>query len=288
MNIPEIKSYQEQAIDTVVSVINRAKEKLGVRQTLRQLANSREFACNAKLSLKAIGPPFAITCEKFILKTIEKKWKLADKFMYVVRYMGESKNEVSQYYYFEAIFSQPTASYPIPQATVSVFFILEDKHTEPTNERGVPMLKALAELGLLNLPDHWNETSRQTQARQAIDAERHAAQRAAKTSQQSQARQIIDAERHADQRAADTQARQILDAEHQASYIAAETSEETRRRRLINAERQRRRRMANKETLGMCCSGGKVSVPTLDDPEEQRQKCSSESKVTTQNTTYAL
>ncbi|CAH0693934.1 unnamed protein product [Spodoptera exigua] len=169
--------------------------------------------------------------------------------------------------------------------------------------------------------DHWNETSRQTQARQAIDAERHAAQRAAETSQQSQPRQIIDAERHADQRAAaaetsqHTQARQILDAEHQASYIAAETSEETRRRRLINAERQRRRtftmntweafadaafdydllldffnhrlvligRMANKcrhcealkwkeETLGMCCPGGKVSVPTLGDPEEQRQK----------------
>ncbi|CAH0686086.1 unnamed protein product [Spodoptera exigua] len=88
-------------------------------------------------------------------------------------------------------------------------------------------------------------TFQQSQARQIIDAERHAAQRAAATSQQSQARQIIDAERHADQRAAETsqqtQARQILDAEHQASYIAAETSEETRRRRLINAERQRRR-----------------------------------------------
>lgn len=39
MNIPEIKSYEEQAIDTVVSVLNRAKEKLGVRQTLRQLAS---------------------------------------------------------------------------------------------------------------------------------------------------------------------------------------------------------------------------------------------------------
>ncbi|CAH0683014.1 unnamed protein product [Spodoptera exigua] len=90
--------------------------------------------------------------------------------------------------------------------------------------------------------DHWNKTSRQTQARQAIDAERHAAQRAAETSQQSQARQIIYAERHADQRAAETsqhtQARQILDAEHQSSYIAAETSEETRRRRFINAVKE--------------------------------------------------
>ncbi|KAF9791572.1 hypothetical protein SFRURICE_008790, partial [Spodoptera frugiperda] len=118
MNIPEIKSYEEQAIDTVV----------------------RDFACNAKLSLRDIGPPFAITSEKFIHDTIEKKWKLTDTFMYVVRYMGGSKNEVSQYYYFEAIFSQPTVSYPIPQATVSVFFTLEDKHIEPPNERGVPMM----------------------------------------------------------------------------------------------------------------------------------------------------
>lgn len=39
MNLPEIKPYEEQAIDTVVSVINRAKEKLGLRQTLRQLAS---------------------------------------------------------------------------------------------------------------------------------------------------------------------------------------------------------------------------------------------------------
>ncbi|CAH1640108.1 unnamed protein product [Spodoptera littoralis] len=140
MNIPEIKSYEEQAIDTVVSVINRAKEKLGVRQTLKQLANSRDFACNAKLSLKDIGPPYAVTSEKFIYDTIGKKWKLADTFMYIVRYMGGSKDEVSQYYYFEAIFSQPTVSYPIPQTTVSVFFTLEDKHIEPPDERGVPMM----------------------------------------------------------------------------------------------------------------------------------------------------
>ncbi|PZC78035.1 uncharacterized protein LOC135117906 [Helicoverpa armigera] len=140
MNIPEIKSYEEQAIDTVVSVINRAKEKLGVRQTLKQLANSRDFACNVKLSMKPIGPPFAITSEKFINYAIEKKWKLGETFMYIVRYMGGSKDEVSQYYYFEAIFSQPTVAYPIPQAQVSVFFRLEDKHIEPPDERGVPLM----------------------------------------------------------------------------------------------------------------------------------------------------
>lgn len=38
MNLPEIRPYEEQAIDTVVSVINRAKELLGTRQTLKQLA----------------------------------------------------------------------------------------------------------------------------------------------------------------------------------------------------------------------------------------------------------
>ncbi|XP_026737729.1 uncharacterized protein LOC113500968 [Trichoplusia ni] len=140
MNIPEIKSYEEQAIDTVVTVINRAKQKLGVRQTLKQLANSRDFACNAKLSLKAIGPPFAITSEEFINSTIEKKWKLGSTFMYVVKYMGGSKDEASQYYYFEVIFSQPTVTYPIPMATVSVFFRLEDKHIEPPSERGVPLM----------------------------------------------------------------------------------------------------------------------------------------------------
>lgn len=39
MDIPQIKSYEEQAIDTVVSVLNRAKESLGERQTLKQLAS---------------------------------------------------------------------------------------------------------------------------------------------------------------------------------------------------------------------------------------------------------
>lgn len=39
MNIPEIKPYEEQAIDTVVSVLNRAREMLGERQTLKQLAS---------------------------------------------------------------------------------------------------------------------------------------------------------------------------------------------------------------------------------------------------------
>ncbi|KAJ8717650.1 hypothetical protein PYW07_005580 [Mythimna separata] len=140
MNIPAIRSYEEQAIDTVVAVINAAKEKVGMRQTLKQLANSRDFACNLKLSMRPIKPPYAISSEKFINDTIKKHWKLGKTFKYFVRYMGGSRNETSQYYYFEAIFSQPTVAYPIPQATVSVFFTLEDKHVDPPEERGVPMM----------------------------------------------------------------------------------------------------------------------------------------------------
>ncbi|CAK1584207.1 unnamed protein product [Parnassius mnemosyne] len=139
MNLPEIKSYEDQAIDAVVSVINRAKEKLGVRQTLRQLAKSRDvYASAAKVPLTGLRPPLAITSEQLIVDTIEKKWRLTDTFRYSLKYKGSTKDECSRYFYFEAIFSQPTASYPIPQTTASVFFRVEDKLIEPPATRGVP------------------------------------------------------------------------------------------------------------------------------------------------------
>ncbi|XP_028179298.1 uncharacterized protein LOC135080152 [Ostrinia nubilalis] len=141
MNIPEIKSYEEQAIDTLVSVINQAREKLGERQTLRQLAESRNLLSGRpKVVLTSLHSPLAITCEDLIKDTIEKKWKLTSTLKYVLWYKGSSKDECSQYYYFEAVFSQPTVSYPIPQATVSVFFRVEDKHLEPLELKGVPSL----------------------------------------------------------------------------------------------------------------------------------------------------
>ncbi|XP_075981494.1 uncharacterized protein LOC142980081 [Anticarsia gemmatalis] len=140
MNIPEIMSYEERAVDTVITTINLAKEKLGMRLNLFELANTAAYAwANTKVSLKSVGPPFAITAEKFICDTIEKHWKLTDVFMYHLKYMGGSKDEVSQYYYFEAVFSQPTSEYPIPQATVSVFFRIEDKHIE-LDSQAVPMM----------------------------------------------------------------------------------------------------------------------------------------------------
>lgn len=43
----------------------------------------------------------------------------------------------------QAVFSQPTASYPIPQATATVFFRVEDKHVEPPEIKGVPTVRVL-------------------------------------------------------------------------------------------------------------------------------------------------
>ncbi|XP_026493213.2 uncharacterized protein LOC113398609 [Vanessa tameamea] len=139
MNIPEIKPYEELAIDTLVSVMNRAKETLGERQTLKQLANSREVMTPpVKVHLTTLKCPLVITSEQLLKHTIEKKWRLTETFMYQLTYKGSSKDDCSQYYYFEAVFSQPTAAYPIPQATASVFFRVEDKHIEPLEGRGVP------------------------------------------------------------------------------------------------------------------------------------------------------
>ncbi|CAH0724197.1 unnamed protein product, partial [Brenthis ino] len=158
MNISEIKSYEEQAVDTIVSVLNRAKETLGERQTLKQLANATKHKLNntlasiwfvpsrdvltppVKVPLTALENPLVISSEHLIRNSIEKKWRLTDTFMYYLKYMDSSKDECSRYYYFEAVFSQPTAAYPIPQATASVFFRVEDKLIEPPEVRGVPMM----------------------------------------------------------------------------------------------------------------------------------------------------
>ncbi|XP_034835147.1 uncharacterized protein [Maniola hyperantus] len=141
MNIPLISSYEEQAVDTVVSVLNRAKEALGERQTLKQLAMTRDTVSpQGKVVLTSLKCPIPITSEKLIRDTIEKKWKLIETFMYLLKYMSSSTNECSRFYYFEAIFSQPTALYPIPQATVSVFFRVEDKQIYPSEVRAMPMM----------------------------------------------------------------------------------------------------------------------------------------------------
>ncbi|XP_023940614.1 uncharacterized protein LOC112047658 [Bicyclus anynana] len=141
MNIPHIKCYEEQAVDAVVGILNRAREMLGERQTLKQLAISRDaLSPPAKVALTSLKCPLAITSEELIKNTIEKKWKLTENLMYILKYMGISKDEGAVYYYFEAVFSQPTAAYPIPQATASVFFTLQDKQVEPPEVRGVPKM----------------------------------------------------------------------------------------------------------------------------------------------------
>ncbi|XP_045502050.1 uncharacterized protein LOC123699198 [Colias croceus] len=141
MNIREIKSYEEEAIDTVVSVINRAKESLGVRQTLKQLAKTRDLLSPpAKVALTNLKCPLVTNGEELIRNAIDKDWKLTDTLLYKLVYQGMSRDECSQYYYFEAIFSQPTVQYPIPQATASVFFRIEDKLIEPHENKGVPKM----------------------------------------------------------------------------------------------------------------------------------------------------
>ncbi|XP_072942362.1 uncharacterized protein [Epargyreus clarus] len=141
MNKPEIKSYEEQAIDAVTSILNRAKESLGDRQTLKQLAGTRDsLAPPAKVLLSTLGAPLAITSEHLIKDTIERTWHLTDTFKYILKYMGGSQDECSQHYYYEAIFSQPTEKYPIPQATVSVFFRVEEKYMETSEIKGVPVM----------------------------------------------------------------------------------------------------------------------------------------------------
>ncbi|XP_073953286.1 uncharacterized protein [Choristoneura fumiferana] len=142
MNFPQIQPLEDQAVDTVVSVLNRAKEQLGLRQTLQQLADSRREAngVQSKLNLKCLKTPVALTAEAFLTETIEKKWRLTNTFMYMLHYKNCSRDESSQYYYFEAVFSQPTVSYPIPQATASVYFRVQDKYVEPPNERPIPSM----------------------------------------------------------------------------------------------------------------------------------------------------
>ncbi|CAH2042046.1 unnamed protein product, partial [Iphiclides podalirius] len=141
MNLSEIYSYEERAIDTVVSVINRAKETVGTRQTLRQLAGTRDYYTSPpKVPLTSLGPPLAVTSEKLIADTIEKKWNLTKTFKYSLKYKGSTKNECLKYFYFEAMFSQPTAAYPVPQATASVFFCVEDKLIRPPETRGNPKI----------------------------------------------------------------------------------------------------------------------------------------------------
>ncbi|XP_045777832.1 uncharacterized protein LOC123875830 [Maniola jurtina] len=139
LNIPALKSYEEQAIDAVVGVLNRAKEALGERQTLKDLASSRkDFFPPAKVALTSLKCPLVITSEALIRNTIEKKWKLTESFMYVLKYIDSSRDECSQYYYFEAVFSQPIPAFPIPQATASVFFRIEDKQIKSQEINGMP------------------------------------------------------------------------------------------------------------------------------------------------------
>ncbi|GBO99548.1 hypothetical protein EVAR_87322_1 [Eumeta japonica] len=139
-----------------------------------------------------------------------------------------------------------------------------------------------------------SETFTQTQARQTLDAERHASQRAAETVEQTQTRRVLDAERHAQLIAAETdedsQRRRLLNAERQAERrrtFSISTWEAFNgaafeydplidyidHRLVIIGRMDKKCRYCEalkwkEETPGMCCSGGKVKIPLLGEPEE--------------------
>ncbi|KAL4704759.1 hypothetical protein ACJJTC_009776 [Scirpophaga incertulas] len=141
MDIPLVIPYEEQAIDTVVSILNSAKEKLGDRQTLKGFANSRGYlTIEPKVCLSSLQNPLISTGLTLLKDIIEKKWKLKELFMYTLNYKGARQDECSRHYYFEAIFSQPTAACPIPQATVSVLFRIQNQLLLSPSCRGVPQV----------------------------------------------------------------------------------------------------------------------------------------------------
>ncbi|XP_063366635.1 uncharacterized protein LOC134655103 isoform X2 [Cydia amplana] len=124
--------------------MNRAKEQLGEgeRQTLKELARCRElFGGKPKLDVTGLRAPLALTAEQLIDDTIRYHWKLTHLFMFNINYKNTSIDETSHYYYYEAIFSQPTIKYPIPQATATVYFRVQEQYTHPSKNAPVPVIK---------------------------------------------------------------------------------------------------------------------------------------------------
>ncbi|CAG4935543.1 unnamed protein product [Colias eurytheme] len=139
-----------------------------------------------------------------------------------------------------------------------------------------------------------SQTEVQSETRRYLDAERHATQRAAETEDERQARRLLDAERHASLIVSDShdesQRWRTLNAERQAQRRTAFTRNTWDAFQdaafnydpmidYINHQLVLIGRMDKKcthcealkwkdETPGMCCSGGKVSLPLLGEPEE--------------------
>ncbi|CAB3257343.1 unnamed protein product [Arctia plantaginis] len=128
IEIPQLYLVEERSKMLVIRTINQAKERVGIRLGLEELADTAAYAWkDNRLNLTSIEKPIHITAAKFIANTIEDYWKLTTVFKYNLDYKGQTTDEVSHHYYFEAIFSQPTAAFPIPQATASVYFRIEDE-----------------------------------------------------------------------------------------------------------------------------------------------------------------
>lgn len=142
------------------------------------------------------------------------------------------------------------------------------------------------------------ETSEQRQTRRNIDAKRHASQRARETSEKTQARRALDARRHADLKAAETseesQLRRNINATRQSNRRLVALRKkwgvlnkaafeydpliDFSNHRLVALGKMDKTCKYCKalkwkgETASICCSGGKVSLATLGEPEEPLKK----------------
>lgn len=67
------------------------------------------------------------TCIYEFLET----WYYNEDWLYCVNHVGCLSDKCSDFYYYQAIWSIPLPSYPIPQATASVFFTIESCRVIP-------------------------------------------------------------------------------------------------------------------------------------------------------------
>ncbi|XP_046965797.1 uncharacterized protein LOC124534146 [Vanessa cardui] len=138
------------------------------------------------------------------------------------------------------------------------------------------------------------ENLKQRQARRGLDAERHASQRAAETLEQTQLRRVLDADRHASLFAVESQEesqrRRLINAErllqrrrafthntwnsfHEAAFDYDPSIDYINHRLILIGRMDKKCTYCEalkwkEETPGMCCSGGKISLPSLGEPEE--------------------
>ncbi|GBN94868.1 hypothetical protein AVEN_191472-1 [Araneus ventricosus] len=110
------------------------------------------------------------------------------------------------------------------------------------------------------------ETPEHSQARRTKDTERHASVRAAETPDESQRRRDVNNKRQSEQRCAFTY--NIRTVFNDAAFNYDPLIDCANQRFVMIGKMDKKSVQWEKETAGMCCSGGKVSLPLLGEPEE--------------------